>query len=227
MNDDGSIISTLNYSTSQWSKAEVPSTVLGTLVSDNIYKDVYVGDNLNKIPTEQFQKPWWYRTEFSLLHNRNDKYVKLEFEGINYRATIWLNGKRIAISDSIYGSFRMFTIDVSKIINRNGKNVLAVEVFPPKAGEPSISFADWNPVPPDNNMRIFRPIKLKFRSDVAINYPFVKSKIDLKTLKSAALSVFAELVNNSKNKISGILIGEIGNIKFSKKNSSAVGKKFS
>lgn len=213
---DGSIISTPKYLASKWHSAEVPSTVMGTLVKDEVYKNVFVGENLKNIPAGQFEKSWWYRTEFSLPKEVRGKFVKLEFEGINYRANIWLNAKQIANSDSVAGVYRMFEFDVSGIIKQKGKNVLAVEVFPPKKGEPTIGFVDWNPTAPDNNMGIWRAVKLKFSGEVSISYPFVQSKIDLQTLKNAELTVSAELKNNTGKKVPGILLGKIGKINFSK-----------
>ncbi len=214
--DNGSQISSPEYSTKDWYPTSVPSTVLGTLVNDKIYKDVFVGDNLKNIPSKQFKKPWWYRTEFYLSQMKDDKFIKLKFEGINYRANIWLNGKFVADSSKAAGAYRMSEFDVTKIIKRRGKNILAVEVFPPKKGEPAIGFVDWNPSPSDNNMGIWRPVKLKFCGDVSINYPFVQSKVDAEKFKTAKLTVSAELENYSNKKVSGVLTGEIGEIKFSR-----------
>ena len=53
--------------------------------------------------------------------------------------------------------------------------------------------------------------------DVSVNYPFVQSKVNTETLKSAELTLSAELLNNKNKNVSGILAGEIGQIKFSKK----------
>ncbi len=217
IHESGSEISNANYSVSSWFRAEVPSTVLGSLVSDGVYKNVFVSENLKKIPERKFEKAWWYRAEFVIPKRLKGKYADLEFEGINYRANIWLNGHEIADSSKIFGSFRMFSFDVSDFINYNGKNILAIEVFPPVKGDPTIGFVDWSPAPPDRNMGLWRPVKIKFSGEVSIKNPFVQSKINLKTLKEASLTVSSELKNNSQKKVSGILIGEIGKIIFSKK----------
>lgn len=95
-----------------------------------------------------------YRNEFILPKEKSGKTIKLKFEGIIYRANIWLNGKQIASGDSIAEVYRMFEFDVSKIIKLKEKNALAVEVFPPVLCEPSIGFVDWNPIPPDKSIRI-------------------------------------------------------------------------
>ena len=213
--NSGSIISNTKFSYSTWYKADVPSTIMGTLVKDNVYKNVFIGDNLKNIPQKQFQNSWWYRTQFIIPKIIKSKFVKLEFEGINYRANIWLNGKQISDSGYFAGVYRMFEFDISRIVKRNGKNVLAIEVFPPKKGEPTIGFVDWNPIAPDNNMGIWRPVKLKFSGDISLNYPFVQSKINYQS-KIAELKVSTELHNNSDKYVSGELTGEIDKIKFSK-----------
>ncbi len=213
---DGATLSKPGYSTKEWYGAEVPSSVLGALVKDKVYKNVFVGDNLKNIPTEQFQKSWWYRTEFSLPKEIDKRFIKLEFDGINYRANIWLNGKQIANSEAAAGVYRMFDFDVTGIIKSDSKNVLAVEVFPPKKGEPTIGFVDWNQTPPDKNMGLWRGVNLKFSGDVSLKHPFVQSKIDLETLKSAELTVSVEVQNNSDKKVIGVLSSKIGEINFSK-----------
>ena len=95
-------------------------------------------------------------------------------------------------------------------------NVLAVEVFPPRPGDPTIGFVDWNPAPPDKNMGIWREVRVKSTGDVSINFPFVITKLDLETLKEADLTVSAELQNNSPNKVSGTLEGRLESARFSR-----------
>ncbi|GAG37725.1 unnamed protein product, partial [marine sediment metagenome] len=172
--------------------------------------------NLEKIPTEPFEFSWWYRKEFDLQGNKPFEHVRLEFDGINYKANIWLNGKQIASSDSILGAFRIFKLDITKTV-KSGKNILAVEVFPPKPSDFTIGFVDWNPRPPDQNMGIWRPVKLHLNGPVSINNPFVTSEINLETLKEAALTITTDLVNHSDQAVSGTLKGELEEIEFSQK----------
>ena len=217
VNKKGSIISSKTFSTEGWYPASVPSTVLGILVEDSVYKNIFFGDNLKNIPVKQFNKPWWYRTEFYIPKEKRGSFVKLEFNGIIYSANIWLNGKLIGSKDSIKGVFRRFALDVTKIIDQQQKNILAVEIFPPEQGDPSIGFVDWNPSPPDKSMGLWRDVIVKTSGDVSIDFPFVQSKINLMTLKSAALKISSEVINHTDKNISGILYGEIGKIKFSRK----------
>lgn len=138
----------------------------------------------------------------------------LEFDGIIYRANVWLNGKEIASSDEMFAVYRRFHFDISGIVNFGKKNILAVEIIPPRKGEPSVGFVDWNPTPPDHNIGIWREVRIKISGNVSINSPFVKSKINLDSHKSAEITVSSEIVNHSNKKISGVLTGEIGKIKF-------------
>ncbi len=212
--ETGEIISTPAFNTEGWNKASVPTTVLAALVKNNIYKDIYFARNLEKIPKEQFQQSWWYRKEFSLKGVPSFSAVRLVFEGINYRANIWLNGQKAASAHDIIGSFRIFDLEITNFIHP-GRNVLAVEVFPPKPGDFTIGFVGWNPAPPDKNMGLWREVKLRLSGTVSLNHPFVQSKVKLETLKQASLTITARLTNHSKRQVSGMVKGEIENIVFS------------
>ena len=210
--EDGDQISTPDYIIQDWYPATVPTTVLAALVKNDVYQDPYFGKNLKKIPTEQFKQPWWYRTAFMLNENEASENVRLVFEGINYCADIWLNGQKLTSADTLRGSFRIFELDITKHVT-SGENILAVKVYPPKPGDFTIGFVDWNPRPPDENMGIWREVKLRLNGAVSINNVFVQSKVNLKTLDIAALTISADLINHKDQKISGIIKGEIENIK--------------
>ncbi|MCX6152074.1 MAG: hypothetical protein NTX22_16230 [Ignavibacteriales bacterium] len=213
----GNEISQQEFSTKNWYPATVPTTIMGALVTAKVYKDVYVGDNLKSVPTDQFKSSWWYRTEFVHKNQPNLSTAILKFDGINYRANIWLNGKQIVTADSLFGAFRRFEFDVSELIQPGKKNVLAIEVFPPQPGDPTIGFVDWNPKAPDRNMGIWRDVRLVSSGNVSIDFPFVKSKIDLQSFKQAMLTITSEVKNNTSKNISGILNANIGSIKLVQK----------
>jgi exo-1,4-beta-D-glucosaminidase len=209
------LISRPGFNTSHWYSTSVPSTVLASLVENGVYKNPYFGMNLSKIPKEQFAESWWYRTQFHLSTGYASGIVLLEFDGINYSSDIWLNGNRIAASTEIQGAFRRFQFNISEFISE-GTNALALEVFPPKPGDFSTGFVDWNPPPPDRNMGIFRSVRLRCCQDISIEQPFVQTRLNLETLQEATLTVTAKLANHSRQTISGILEGEIGSLRFSK-----------
>ena len=77
-----------DFSTSDWYRASTPSTVLGTLVENGVYKDPFFGNNLDNIDKEPFSHPWWFRSEFELSAEEAKQYATLDFDGINYRADI-------------------------------------------------------------------------------------------------------------------------------------------
>ncbi len=189
-------------------KATVPTTVLAALVKNGVYKNPYFGKNLLKIPKDRFKSSWWFVKEFNLKDELVTKNALLKFDGINYRANIWLNGKQIAAADTTFGSFRVFGFDVSGKL-RAGKNILSVEIFPPKAGDFTIGFVDWNPWPPDNNMGIWRPVSLCFSGAVSMQNTFVYSDLNTETLKEAAIYISTWLQNHTNKKIRMVLRGEI------------------
>ncbi|WP_339705213.1 glycoside hydrolase family 2 TIM barrel-domain containing protein [uncultured Kriegella sp.] len=196
-----------------WQPAQVPSTILGTLVANQVYKDPYFGENLKHIPTEPFEVPWWYTTVFQINGKQTELNATLNFDGINYKANVWLNGKQIADSKAINGAFRITSFDVSDAIV-SGSNILAIEIIPPQPGDFSTGFVDWNPAPPDGNMGIFRPVTLHLYKGIQIKNPFVQSKVDLANLNKAALTVSTELINTTNTTISGVLVGKIEDIRF-------------
>jgi len=100
-------VAATNYPTASWLRAVVPSTVLGNLVDNGIYddlfepdndgkKNVYFNENLSKIPPEDFDHPWWYSTDFTLPAGEAGKRVTLTFKGISYTGEIFVNGTKIS-----------------------------------------------------------------------------------------------------------------------------------
>ncbi|HKK44549.1 MAG TPA: hypothetical protein VJ964_03450 [Balneolaceae bacterium] len=212
----GQEISSQKFDTTGWYSAQVPGTVLASLVQDSIYKNIFFDQNMKDVPTKRFNVPWWYRTEFNIQTlTSKGQTVRLRFNGINYRADIWFNGHKIASSDSVKGGFRRFTFDVSDYAKPR-HNVLALKVTHPKPGEPTLGFVDWNPAPPDHNMGIWRKVHLMVTGPVSIDQPFVKSKVDTATLDHADLTIESVLTNHSDRSVSGKLSGSVGkNIMFS------------
>src|SRR4051794_9255155 len=111
-----------------WHPATLPTTVFSALVAAGVYPDPYFGTNLRSAPgvsynigfnfsnapmpeESPFRKPWWFRTEFKLPAEYRDKTVWLGFDGINFRANVWLNGKQIAAADRLAGAWRLFEFD--------------------------------------------------------------------------------------------------------------------
>jgi exo-1,4-beta-D-glucosaminidase len=209
----GERIATLGFDVDAWYPAKVPSTVLGNLVDLGIYGNVFFSKNFGHIPTTPFQQPWWYRTEFAVADAGPGIRSRLVFEGINYRAEVYLNGRKVAGRDQIQGVWRVHDLDVTGLI-RKGKNALAVKVYRPQPGEFSIGFVDWNPTPPDGSMGIFRPVSLRQTGAVSLERSVVRTSLALPSLESADLTLDAVLWNHSGRAVAGVLEGALGELRF-------------
>ena len=230
---DGATISSLAYHPTGWHRATVPSTVVGSLVEDGVYSDPFFGMNFRALPgmtyaigenfvhipmatNSPFAVPWWYRTTFRVPATMRGRRVALHFDGINYRANIWLNGRRLADSSMAAGTYRRYELDVTDAVRWDGSNVLAVEVFAPTPADLQTTWVDWNPSPPDKNMGLWQPTYLTASGDVVVRYPEVVSRVDTATLRSAELTVATDLRNLAPRPVTGTLRGRIGNVAFSR-----------
>ena len=207
---DGATVSSTDFSTDGWYSTSVPTTVLAALVGNGLYPEPYFADNLEKIDTEPFKGPWWYRTTFEL--DALDEGLALVFDGINYRADVWLNGRRITDDGEIVGSFRQFELDIRESA-RQGKNVLAVQVHPPQPGDFTLGFVDWNPVPPDRNMGLWRQVWLRRTGPVSMGDVVVTTDLSADHTE-ADLTVLATLRNHPDRPVQGRLVGKIDDLHF-------------
>jgi exo-1,4-beta-D-glucosaminidase len=210
----GSVISGETVDTGIWYKAVVPSTVMGTLVANGLYPNLFMADSLLKVDPAPFAHSWWYRTRFVLPASNKGRQVSLHLDGVSYSANIWLNGKQIASADSIYGTFRTFALDISKQV-RDSVNILAIEVFPQKPGDFGLGFVDWNPPAPDKNMGLWRDVYLHISGDVSIEHAWVRTDKITDTPSEASLSVFTTLENHTGNTLTGTLKGKCEAFSFS------------
>ena len=240
--EKGDVVSTTQFKPKGWYPTSVPSTVLAALVQNKVFPDPYFGMNLRSIPgatypigenfshspmpsDSPFRSSWWYRTEFRLPLSYRGKQVWLNFEGINYRLNVWLNGHQIASSGEVAGTFRTYEVSVSDAVLPRKINTLAVEVFAPEPDDLALTWVDWNPAPPDKNMGIWRNVYLRASGPVTLRDPQVITGLDLPLLDTARLAVTAELHNTSKRQVKGILKGRIAGIQFSQSVELASGEK--
>lgn len=175
------------------------------------------GINFSSMPMpadSPFKPAWWYRKVFALPPGATDRHLWLHFDGINYRAEIWLNGHRVAGPDQVAGAWRLFCFEVTKLVHPGGDNILAVAVSPPEADDLGITWVDWNPAPPDKDMGLWRPVYLSSTGPVAVRDSQVLSRFDLPSLEVAHLTVRATLENSSGEPVDGTLAGRIGYVEF-------------
>ncbi|HEV2489408.1 MAG TPA: hypothetical protein VGT03_06350 [Candidatus Acidoferrales bacterium] len=230
----GAEISTPGFQAAGWHSTSVPSTVVAALVADGTYPDPNYGINLRKIPGTEypigenfanlpmpkdspFACSWWYRTEFSVPKDFQDRNVWLHFNGINYRANIWINGKKLADSEEVKGSYRIFEFDATSYFIPGQTNVLAVETFAPTESDLAMNWVDWNPTPPDKDMGIWGDVYLATSGPVALRHPMVVTHFTEASLDTAELTVVAEVHNASDQAVSALVQGTIENVRFEQK----------
>ncbi len=225
--EDGKIISTTAYQPEKWYPATVPSTVFGTLVENKVYPDPYYGTNIQKIPgyiarrsggipdDSPFKSSWWYRTTFELPADFRSRNTWIKFHSINYKANIWLNGHLIADTMTVEGAYRLYNFNISEFAHAGKDNCLALEIFPPKGNDLTITWVDWNPTPPDRGMGIWYDISVSSTGPVAIDNPKIVTKLNLPSTDKASLTITADISNSTDKKVKGVLKGSIENITFS------------
>ena len=217
VNVSPAIISQTNYNSSAWYNATVPGTVLTTLVNRGVYPNPYIGLNNLQIPDTLCRQQWWYRTNFSLPASSKNKNIQLNFNGINYKAKVWVNGKQVG---EINGAFVRGTFDISDFVKRNAVNTIAVNIIPPTHpgipheeseaagmgpnggklcldGPTFISSEgwDWMPGIRDRNIGIWQNVTLKFIDAVTIKDTYVISQLPLPDTTSASLTIKTSLIN--------------------------------
>jgi exo-1,4-beta-D-glucosaminidase len=220
--EGGAEISAREFSSVGWYVTSVPSTVLAALVENGVYPDPYFGVNLDSIP-DLSESSWWYRTEFLLPPEQENMHILLHFDGINYKANIWLNEQKLADASETQGTYRLFEFDVTDKVSFDQKNCLAVEVFAPSGSDITDYWSDWNPVPPDKNMGLFHDVYIETCGQVRLRHPYVTTNLDTETLDTAHLTVSAELTNNKNEPVNGILRGTIKNVTNTAEGGTSVG----
>lgn len=196
-------VSENGFDVSGWHEGVVPGTVMGALTDFKVFEDPTFGINMKNVDRTLFQQPWWYRTTFSLAADDLQKNISLRFDGINYRADLWINGQKVESMNNFAGTYKIFTFNINNYI-KEGENTLALKVQQHADGEYSIGFVDWNPLPVDRNMGIFREVFLEIDHGVKIRSPFIYAKVDTVSKSAADLYVQAEIVNSTDKPVEGI-----------------------
>lgn len=225
------------YSTSAWYNATVPGTVLTTLVNQGVYADPYFGLNNMNIPESLSRTDWWYRCKFTVPKDIDGNQLRLLFNGINYKADIYLNGKSLG---DMKGAFIRGEFNITDLVNKNGENILAVHVFPPHNpgitheqsmiagqglnggvlstdGPTFISSIGWDWIPGirDRNTGIWQDVRLKVGGDIIIGDPLVTTDILLPDTTQAKISIKNIVKNITSKTVNGTLTAKIENINIS------------
>ena len=227
---DGSVVSTARFEPKGWYRATVPGTVLTTLVNSGVYPEPLYGENMRSIPETLNRTSYWYRTVVRVPAANKRRHTWLHFQGINYSAKIWVNGRDVG---STRGAFIRGDFDVSAFVKAGSQAVVAVLVSPQphpgiphehtvalgvgsNGGESAIDGPtflstigwDWLPAVRDRDTGIFLPVTMDSTGPVIVKDPFVTAELSA-GYDSADLRVSAALENKSEKPVSGILRGRI------------------
>ena len=184
--------------------ASVPSTVAGTLSEAGYFGDnLLEGRNYEKVDKSVFDDTWTYATTFPGKPAKG-RHAELVFDGLDYYADIFLNGKQIASADTTAGVFIRRAYDVTKLLK--GSNKLEVKLRRAQKGDLNHGYVDWNPRPLDESMGIVRPVALHTTGALSIEDVFVIPDLDVENYRTADLSVRVTLRNKEDRPVDGNLV---------------------
>jgi hypothetical protein len=188
------------------------------------------------IPDTLCRTDWWYRTEFDRPAGATGERVWLVFDGINYRADIWLNGVK---AGEMKGAFVRGRFDVTELLQDN--NVLAVHIFPPNNpgipheqsllaergpnggqlaldGPTFISSEGWDWIPGirDRNIGIWQDVRLEYTGDVTLGDFRIVTDLPLPDTSSALVTVKGSATNHSDMSKTVIVKGLVEGLNFEK-----------
>jgi hypothetical protein len=230
--------------TKSWMQATIPGTVLTTMVDQGIYPDPDYGLNNLAIPETLNKQDYWYRAEFKAPKEATGRQLTLTFEGINYKADVWLNGQSLG---TITGAFIRGVFDVTKIVKAD--NVLAVRISPPPhpgiPQEQSIKGGpgenggmmcldgptfvategwDWIPAIRDRDTGIWQPVTLTASGGVKIGDAQVITKLPLPDTSSADVTITVPLENSTNAEVHGTLSASFDQVEVHKEITLPPGK---
>lgn len=234
----GESMSLPGYQDNQWIVATVPGTVLVSYWNAGALPDPNFGDNQTQISDSYFYSDFWYRTEFTVPEAYKGKHVFLNFDGINWKANIYVNGSKIG---RIEGAFMRGKFDVTKYLKPGLINALAVKIeknetpgYPTEqskmtadanggqlgADNPTFHASvgwDWIPTIRGRNTGIWNDVYLTSTGNVTIEDPLVYSTLSLPDTTSAKLNFEITLRNHDASDVNGVLQGKFGDISFEQK----------
>ena len=225
---DGAQISQPAFNTHDWMRATVPGTVLTSMIDDGIYPDPDFGLNNLAIPESLNKQDYWYRNEFVAPGAMNNRHLELSFAGINYKATIWLNGYMLG---TVTGAFRRGNFDVTSSFKAGQKNVIAVRISPPPhpgipqeqsvLGGPGENGGtmeldgptflategwDWIPAIRDRNSGIWQPVTIKATDQLKLGDAQVITSLPLPDTSHANIEINVPVRNLSDSPVHATLL---------------------
>jgi hypothetical protein len=234
----GTEVATADFNTTGWYIATVPGTILTTLVNNKVYAEPLYGDNNRpeKIPESLNKTSYWYRTVVTIPQAYAGKHIWLNFDGINYSSSVWVNGAEVGTTR---GAFIRGNFDISYNVKPGKKAVIAVLVSPqPHPGVPhehtltngvglnggitaidgptflSTIGWDWLPAMRDRDTGIWQKVFLSASGPVLVKNPLVTTDLPLPKTDSTDVAIQATAENITDEPQKGILKGTIDKITF-------------
>ena len=230
----GEEIATAGFDAQAWLPATVPGTILTSYLRAGALPDPNYRDNQLHISESFFNSDFWYRTQLTV--DQLTERTFLNFDGINWKAEVYLNGKYV---DRIDGAFKKGKFDVTDLIH-TGDNYLAVRIIknahPGRVKEQDAFTAesngghlgadnatfhasigwDWIPTVRGRNIGIWNDVYLTHKGNVTIEKPFVSSVLpQLPDTTVAEVTAQLTLCNHADHAVSGVIKGSFGEIPFS------------
>jgi hypothetical protein len=236
--DSGGALATAGYKDDAWVVATVPGTALTSYVNVGALPDPNFGQNQLCISDSFFYSDFWYRREFESPAAEKDDKVWLDFDGINWKADVFLNGEKLG---RIEGGFMRGRFDVTGKLRQGQPNALAVRVEKNAtpgsckqktyqstgknggalgADNPTYHASigwDWIPTIRGRNTGIWGDVFLTVTGPVTLEKPSVTTTLPLPDISSADVNISVDLVNHHAKPVSGILRGRFGDVHFEQK----------
>jgi hypothetical protein len=233
---DGATLSAVGYPDGDWLMATVPGTVLTSYYSVGALPDLNFGDHELAISDSFFHADFWYRNEFEGPQLAPGQRAFLEFDGVNWKAAVYLNGVRLGRID---GAFMRGRFDVTDQLRPGATNALAVRVEKPAtpgsakqhtlddagpnggaigAANPSYHASigwDWMPTIRGRNIGLWNDVRLRVGGPVTLQDPFVRFELPLPDTSYADTFLQVSLRNESSEPIMASLHGKLGEVAFS------------
>ncbi|TDG36194.1 DUF4981 domain-containing protein [Pedobacter changchengzhani] len=134
-----------------------------------------------------------FRKSFEVPSNWDGRDVFLNFDGVDSFFYLWVNGKYVGFSKN---SRNLAAFNISKYLNKNSKNEIAVEVYRNSDGS-FLEAQDMFRLP-----GIFRSVYLTSKPKVSIRNIIAIPDLDA-TYKNGSLNINAEILNTSGKQVKG------------------------
>jgi beta-galactosidase/beta-glucuronidase len=231
----GEKISQPEFGNEDWVVATVPGTALVSYWNAGALPDPNYGDNQLMISESFFNSDFWYRDEFDLPADFKGERMFLNFDGINWKADVFVNGTKLG---NIDGAFIRGKFDVTEFIKPGQKNAIAVLIRKNDnigvikeatqfnhdknggilgADNPTYHASigwDWIPTIRGRNIGIWNDVYLSVKGAVTIEDPLVTTDLLLPDTSAADINIAVTLVNHKAETVKGTLTGKYGDITF-------------